>query len=162
MRHKSHRASSSERGISLMEMLVTVTLLAVVAKTATHNVSELLDSFDRSTARNAIEFDLRRARAQAAAQGTRTIFEIDADGGGYTVGYDYIPYSAPPAIAEDAFTRNLPTGITIATDQTIIIDSRGYIVDEGGELTQTSIVLSEDEVSYAESTLYPTGYFDYD
>lgn len=150
----------AECGYTLMEMLISILILAVMSSMAVVNHSEMRRSFERSNARQEFEFALRRAQVEATREGTRVVFTQAS--GAYQLGFDYIPYNDPPAHDSLVETIALPESITIAFSSPLIMDSRGYLTDTDGLLVQRIVTLSQDGTQFAAATIYPTGVVDYD
>jgi prepilin-type N-terminal cleavage/methylation domain-containing protein len=74
------KAAHSQKGFTLIEMLVTVGVMAVVASIAVPNAVRLVSIYQLSSAANEVAFEIGRAKMQAVAQHTfvRLVFK---DGG---------------------------------------------------------------------------------
>lgn len=145
------------RGFTLIEMVVSIAILAVVSSFAVMSNSGLQRSFQRSNARQEFAFALRRAQVEATKEGTRVVFDAPAGASTYRFGFDYIPYNSPAAMDTTVATLALPSSITINFSSTLILDSRGYITDSDGLLVQRTVTLLQDGAQFASATIYPTG-----
>lgn len=151
----------SYNGFTLLELLTCVALLGILALIASANLNELLVSIYSTSARNELEADVSRARAEALAEGARAIITISADSKSYTVGLDYMPFSDPPVSEVTLFERELPNTISVIANQTIIFDSRGYLITSDGDITSTDVTLNAAGTPFADGTIYPTGALEY-
>jgi prepilin-type N-terminal cleavage/methylation domain-containing protein len=146
-----------ERGFSILELCVVMAILAILAAIAVPDYSEVSGSFNRQASVSQVEFDLRRARAEALAAGTRGVVSIGGGGAQYSFGFDYLPYAEPAAAETEEFRRRLPAKITFSSSVELIFDSRGYLVDEDGNLTSAALSLSFDGTSFCSGTVLSTG-----
>jgi len=159
MRTASHLTfNRASLGMTLLELLVAMGLFSVLAFAGAVQFGELMGSFNRNNARHELEFDVSRIRSEAGAEGTRVVLVIGADRSSYSVGFDRLPYASPPVIEVPLFRRNLPNDVTVAATQPLIFDSRGYVINEAGQLTNTVLTLSYQGTSYLTATVYPTGH----
>jgi Tfp pilus assembly protein FimT len=154
------RKHNQQSGVSLLEILFTLFIITLASAIAGVNMPSIIRSFNRSAAVQSLTSDIVRARNEATKEGTRIVFSVAGDAKSYTVGYDYIPYSSPAAIDSGAtsFKQVLPNQVTLSASQTIIFNSRGYLVDVNGQLTTTTVTLSYRGVSFKTATIYPTGH----
>lgn len=160
MRHVSLQASQS--GFSILELLVAMMILVVISSVAFANAPEVMRSFKQNNLRREFEFVLRRAKSEAAQEGTRTILAFENAGASYSVGFDYLPYNDPVAADEVFLSRAFGDDFTISSDQTIIFDSRGYLVDETGQLTQTFLTLYQQGQYLVTGQIFSTGFLNYE
>ena len=157
-----------ERGFTVMELMISVVILAILARSAVSMTTSTLDSADKSTSEVQVVQHLRRAQATAVTEGCRGIFSISNDARSYSFGCDYLPYStATPPVADTAFFQYyLPQGITISTSGLIILNSRGQSEDESYVLTTRTVSLTSTQglntAVFATGTLRATGFFSYD
>lgn len=159
MRSDSHLTSErASSGMTLLELLVAMGLFSVLAFAGALQFGELMGSFNRNNARHDLEFDVSRIRSEAGAEGTRVVLVIGADRSFYSVGFDRLPYASPPVIEVPLFRRNLPNDVTVTATQPLIFDSRGYVINEGGQLTNTVLTLAYQGANYLTATVYPTGH----
>lgn len=162
----SHYGSS--HGYTMMELLVTLSIVAILGLAALPAFTPLSDSFNRLTARSVILQDIKRAQAQALTEGCRGIMTIDGNGESYSYGCDYLPYdvSDPPAPDLVTFVRNLPARTEISSSSDLIFNSRGLAVDQDDVISNTTITLydtsSGSPVQFSQGTLLGTGLFAFD
>lgn len=156
------RGLQSECGFSVLEMIVSLVVVSLLIAVAAPQRAALQASFYRNNGVNQIEYDLRRARSEASARGAQGIVSIAADGRSYTVGIDVLPFSSPPVADQQLFARSLESGIEISAGSTLIFDSRGYLVDQYGELTSQAVEVSYEEETFCSGTLFPTGNLELD
>lgn len=156
-----------EQGVTLLELIVTLSILSVLAYTAIPAFENIQNSYHRFNSRSYLIQDLRRAQAFALSEGCRGIFTVSTDRKSYSFGCDYLSYdiSHPPRADNINFLRELPPSILIDAPQTIIFDSRGAAVDEDGVVSSTNISLLESESgvtsTFASGTLLGTGLFSF-
>lgn len=163
MRKVSHRMFGttqypSEGGMTLLELLVAMGLFSILAFAGALQFGELVGSFNRNNARHDLEFDISRIRSEAGAEGTRVVLVVGATRTSYSIGFDRLPYASPPVIEVPLFRRNLPNDVTITGTQPLIFDSRGYVINEAGQLTNTVLTMSYQGRPYLTATVYPTGH----
>lgn len=151
---------STERGYSLLELLIVCVLFAILTHSALSGFPELMRSVNRNTARQQLEFDFKRARAEALSHGARGVLTVNASGTGYSLGIDYAPFDGTNDV--DVFTRELPTGVLLTLSTPLIFSSSGYTIDTAGALTSVTVTLGDDEGTILSGTLYPVGSLDYE
>ena len=161
------KKSPEENGFTVLELMVVVSILAVVSLIAVPKVQELLEGFDKRDAQMALLQDLRLAQATTVEQGCQGILKIASDLRGYTYGCDYVPFStvSPPAWDATKFTRRLDSNVRISADNVIIFNSRGQVIDETGALTSRTITMSVagngTPTTFNTGTLRATGFFSF-
>jgi prepilin-type N-terminal cleavage/methylation domain-containing protein len=151
----------TELGFTLAEVLIVISLMSILALIGVSSMPDLQESQRRGLARHILENEIASTKALGAAEGGRAILVFDASGNSYTVGLDYPPYSATAASDVVRFARNLPPGVTGISNQAIIFDSRGFLIDVSGDLTNTTVSLWDQSGNFAAGTIYPTGYVAY-
>ncbi|HQH25915.1 MAG TPA: type II secretion system protein [Oligoflexia bacterium] len=139
----------SERGFTLIEMLLLFVVLAIMGMLAVLEFRPAEASFQRMNARSFLIQDLKRAQAEAITWGCRGIFMIAADSNGYSFGCDFLAYdeSETPAADRVFFSREMPMGIIISASQPVIFNSRGQAVDLSGVMTNTILLCKRSRVS---------------
>lgn len=138
----------SQRGFSLIELLIVLSIISIVSGYFVLNFFNLNAAVEKSDVLQQFEYDLRRARAEAAGEGARGILKLAANGHSYTVGIDRPPYSSAPIQADTVlYTRKIPTHFTLTLGQTIVFDSRGFLIDTNGNMTTVAYSLSGSEVT---------------
>lgn len=158
----------SERGFSMLELVVTMTIASILASTAISQFTELNSVFDRWNARTLLLQDIRFAQAKSVTQGCRGVITIAGGGNTYSFGCDYLDYDTTDPIAADTIfiNRTLPTSINLATDGTIIFNPKGQIIDSSGALQTRTISLTDtgggESVEFATASIYATGVFVFD
>lgn len=162
---KNKDLPAKERGFSFPDLLVSISIMAILATQAIPQFSGFASSFDRFNARSYLIQDLKRAQAEAITQGCREIFTIATDGKSYSYGCDYLPYdtNSIPQADSISFTRHLPGNMTISADALIIFNSQGHAVDASGSMSNVNITLYDDSgpsiTAVATGTLLGTGVF---
>lgn len=151
------------RGFTILELLVVMTLFAILAFIGLPSLSELSDSMNRANARSYLHQDLKRAQAETITQGCRGIVKIAPDGASYYFGCDYLDYdtAASPTPDKLIFTRYLPNRITVSSSGPVILNSRGQTVDINDIMTSLTLTLYESSQQFAQGTLTGTGVYSY-
>lgn len=151
------------KGLTLLEVLVTLALTSVVGVTTILSLPAIKAPFDRLNARAQLVQDLKRAQAEAVTVGCRGIFRVAANGQSYSFGCDLLPYDTTNPPKEDviSFSRPLPHLLTMSVSGPIIFNSRGNVVDAWGDMTNIDINLNQSvsgmPTSYVSATLLGTG-----
>lgn len=158
------KRKNSERGITLLDLLATLILSAVISSFGIPQLANLTKTFDRFNARSNLLQDLKRAQAETIMEGCRGIVSIAADGKSYSFGCDYLSYDTDPVPSPDdvRISRILPANVTITASGNIIFDSRGQSVDENYVLQNVTISLNGSEGAFASGTILGTGVFTYE
>lgn len=147
-------------GFSVVEMLVTMTVFGIMVATAIPRYGLMAKSFARDSAVKQVDFGVRRAKAEAVANGVRSIVDFSADGSTYTVGIDKLPFSSPPVADQIIINEQLPSGTTANTSTTrLVFDSRGFLVDDSGNPITGSVTFRQAGSTFATGTIYSTGVF---
>lgn len=152
---------ASEAGHTLLELLIVFVLFGVLSESAVHGVVSLQKSIQRNTARQQVEFALRRARSEALANGSRAIVTVATDGNSFSIGLDAYPYSSTFAPDSTIFNARLPDGIALTTNHTIVFSSSGSLIDSNGSLTTITASLTDSDATFLSGTIYPIGTIDY-
>jgi len=154
---RSSTRTANQAGFSILEIMLTFTLISITAAWATPRYSDLSQTFSRMNVRSNLIQDLKRAQAESLTKGCRGIFEIDPNGESYSFGCDFLTYdtSNPPAADSISFTRTFPEGVTIVADSEVIFNSRGQSVDMFGVISNVGISLYR--VSGSGSQAFVTG-----
>ena len=150
--------NSRAAGMTLLEVLVVLALLGITTASMAGGLVEWRASLNRKEARSFLEFDIKRMRSEATGRGSRVLLTINEAGTAYEVGVDYAPFSDPPAQDLLLFTRVLPRDITIASAQTLMFDSRGFLVDSGGTPATAGVSVNEHDEPFFVAQVFPTGY----
>lgn len=153
--------SRRERAFTLLEVIVTLAIMALLSLATVLEVPALLDAFNERNARELFDQDLRRARAEATREGCRVLFQFESGGNIYKVGRDRPPYSSPAAVEEQIMVRNLPKNITVTAGQTVMFDARGYLIDAAGNPSQTSVTFQVNKKNFLTGAIYASGLLHY-
>ncbi len=149
-----------ERGFSLADLLVTITICGLIAATAIPQYRDVTAVLARDAAVKQLDFDVRRAKADAVAQGVRTVLTIASDDSSYTVGVDRVPFSSPPVADEVITNGKLPYSTKVSTtNNRLVFDSRGFLVDDNGNPITGLLTFTQNGATFATGTVYSTGVF---
>jgi Tfp pilus assembly protein FimT len=151
------RRTVEESGFSIVELIVAVAVSLVLGAIAIPAYFELQLSMERGNKLREFESDLRRAKSEAIARGSRAIFETAPDGRSYTVGVDDRPFNAAVAADEVLLSRTLGNVVAVSPSLKVIFDSRGFLIDEVGSPTTATIQMDAHGTAYASASLTPTG-----
>ncbi len=149
-----------ERGTSVVELLVAVTIFSVLTAIAVPSVITVRESFDRHFGKSQVEFALRRARSDSVDRGTRGILRFSKDGASYSFGFDYLPFSSAPIEDYVSFIRDLPPKVTVLGDP-LVFSSQGFLVDVSGNPTDAKFILSYAGEEYCTGKIHSTGNIEY-
>lgn len=150
----------SEKGFSVMELLVGMSIISIIGYTSIAFFSDLGPSFDRWNANIYALQDLRYAQTLAITEGCRAIVTINPDGHGYSVGCDYLAYDYTSPYSPDRvfLSRAMPSTVTFTTDATIIYNAKGQCVSSTGDLaTRTISLTSSNSGNFLTASILPTG-----
>lgn len=147
----------NDSGVSLIEFMVAIAVTTILSVIGVKQYVTTYKSFDRQSALRILDTDLRRARAEAMARGSRTFLDFSEDGTTYTVNFDLQPYTDPPAVSETILTRQLPENVSVTISPEIIFDSRGFLIDPDGVPQNVSVTINYDGNTYFNGTIYPIG-----
>lgn len=149
---------NSQTGISIVELIAGFAIFGLIIVSAIPHLGDLNQTFSKSNAIKEIEFSIQRAKSEALANGSRAIFAVSGDGRSYSVGFDVLPYSSSPAIADTIlFQEILPSTITLDLANPLIFDSRGFLIDESETPTTRSITFYSSDSDYCSATILSTG-----
>lgn len=161
------KLASEEKGFTLIDVLISIAVLAILGTLALPQYINFSSSFDGFNARSYLIQDLKQAQAEAITRGCREIFSIAEDAKSYSFGCDYLAYdtNVPPQADSISFVRNLPGDVTISASSLIIFNSRGQSVDTDDVISTVSITLwdqrGESPSVITTGTLLGTGVFSY-
>jgi len=157
MRRKLSKISCSSKGFTLMEALVAIIISSATAYASVPYVIENYHSVQKSIARQQLFSDIKLARSSALKKGTRTVITLNSTNTGYSIGYDYLPYSSTPIIEEKILDRKLPSYITLIFAQTILFSSSGFLISSDEALLTSSGYLMQNGSRYYTVTIYASG-----
>lgn len=146
-----------EKGFSLIEVMVTLALATILLLFAIPDYTEMSEAVNRRAAREIIDADVARARGTAIAEGARAVITVSALNSGYTVGVDYLPYNNPPAADDLVFATQLPDNVELSVSDTLVFDSRGYLVDSAGVPTSQVVTLTQGASVFQTGIVYSAG-----
>lgn len=157
-----YKNKQTEKGFTLFELLVAMSIFAIMLATALPNLSEVFNSFERNSFLSQVVADLSEARALSLSKGARGVFSISEDGSSYSFGIDTLELNDPPSADTILFNRNFSSKNSLSASSTILFSSRGYLVDEYGELVNININLARNNEQFCSGTIYTVGSFLYD
>jgi Tfp pilus assembly protein FimT len=145
-----------ERGVSLLEILVVLGLMAALLVVLIPAFFRLLQGYRLQSTANVVATNLRFARSAALKQ--KVLYRITVNDSGDTPANSYkIEYQPPSWPAVKNMDIDIPDQVVIdpTSLDTVIFDSRGAATINGG--TTSSIVLSSDDVGTYTIIVSPTG-----
>jgi type II secretory pathway pseudopilin PulG len=154
---KFGKNTQESSGMTMVEMIASLGIISIVGAIGIVNLPELTGSLDRNNLRHTLELDITRSQADASSMGSRVVFVFSNGGRTYRAGFDNLPYSDPPAIDTNIFTRTLKDSLAITPSQQIIFDSRGFLVNSLGQLTTTTVTVLRNGINTDTLTIYSTG-----
>jgi len=159
---------STEAGFTSFELLVVLSIFAILVYVSAPKFRELAGSSERFAARGHLLEDIKNAQAIALTQGCRGIFTVAEDSRSYNFGCDYLAYDTndPPAADVISFTRPLGGDVRLTADNIIIFNSRGQTVDIDDNQINVQLQLSSvkkgKRENFATGLLLGTGVFTYE
>ena len=152
---------SDSRGFSMIEILVTISIVSLLCSLAVPNMIKMSREASRGNAQDQVAFDINRARNEAMSTGARVLFILTNNGSQYSLGSDYLPYSDTQIPDSTISSAKLPSGVTIISSRVISFDSRGFLVDNFGNPVTATIDFNCDGVKFGHASISPTGYYQY-
>lgn len=146
-----------QRGNTLIELLVVISIFGIVALFAVPSYSDLKRSQVEQESRNQVRALLRRARAEAIANGTRSIVKTTVNGSQASVGIDYLPYSNSAIEDNVLFFENLPEHVTLRFARIPIFNAQGYLVNAQDAFQTISFRIARKSKTFCSGTIYPAG-----
>lgn len=137
--------------------MVALSVGSILLAIGIPSVIELRASSMRYDARLQLESAVRRARSEAVAQGARSILRFSADGRGYSLGMDYLPYSETATEDIVASFETVPSRTAITLSSTAIFSSSGMLIDLAGDAASLTFELTYDGEAYCSGTIFSTG-----
>jgi Tfp pilus assembly protein FimT len=149
-----------ESGFSVMELLVVVTISTAIAASVIPGFTTMRGDLQKNNLKNSFAFDLRRARSEAIAAGTRVILSTSESGAQYELGIDEVPFNADGIPDQIFASKNIQAGFTVSASKKFIFDSRGFLVDLSGEIISDTIMLMHHGQSFYNGTILPIGEYE--
>jgi len=143
-------------GVTVVEIVTVLSIIAILSAISLPAVFWMYSEYERASARESLQTAILRASSRASALATRVVFAFDNTGHGYSVGPDYTPLASPASPETIERTGELPRSVTINPTQPLLFDSRGYLVDATGQLTEAHLVLSQNGTAFTSMTVGPT------
>lgn len=140
----------------MFELLLTLMIAGVATLSAVLSFPAITTSIHRGEAREAVSSVILRARSEAASAGARGVLTIDNSTGAVTFGLDNRPWSTAPEADTVVFRSLLPRGVTLS-QETLLFDPRGDLIDEESLPTSVTITLAQLSIPFGEVVVYPTG-----
>lgn len=150
------RSRSSEAAFSSIELLVVLTMIAILTYSGTQQYISTLGAFTRMTSINQFQSDIRRARIESITQGGRGIVELTSNGG-YRMGIDYWPFDSGATIETQLFATTFSSEIEFEASGDMIFNSRGFLVDEGGLPTTVTFNFKFRGGEFCDGFVYSSG-----
>ena len=127
------RGIQNQYGVSLLEIVVSLSVAFILSAVAIPNLPTLGDTYGRSATIQQFEFDLQRARSEAIAAGARCILSPLAGANGYSVGLDYVPYDPNLVPDEELYRRVFEKNVVLSMSDDLVFNSQGFLIDETTE-----------------------------
>ena len=165
MKYKKGARKVFKCGFTVMELLVAISVLAVLTALSIVSYKSLNDSYKHLDVKSTFQHDLQRAQFLAIKEGCRGILSFSSDS--YSFGCDYLAHDSniPPSPDTNLFVRNLPSYISGSSDNIIIFDYQGRVVDVYGIYDSRTVEFfdssSGSPVKFTEGSLLMTGVFSY-
>lgn len=147
----------AQRGSTIFELLITLAVSGIMASVALLGFGSVRSSFDKSESKYQLQADLKLLRNAALELGARTFLVVNQTGTSYSVAIDYAPYAAAPIAERILFSRPLPSGVTLSLSKRVMVNSKGFTIEDDGTITTSIITLALRTQSFFSATLYPTG-----
>lgn len=131
---------NSNRGFSLIELMVTVVVLAIVASFAIPSFRELIANTQIRTTAESIRNGLQIARSEAVKRNATVTFTL-ANNTSWTVGCATVTANCPAIIQEKTATEGSSTTVALALTglNTISFTSLGTVTPAAGQLSQVDV-----------------------
>lgn len=129
---------TTARGITLVEAMVTIAILAILASIATPSFIETIARQRLEGGLNMLAIDLQLARSEAIRRRTDARLVIAADGASYTVDYD----NDPSAVVnwQNVKTVSMPDNVSLTPNVVVQFDSlRGFAAAQSITATNSKI-----------------------
>lgn len=149
------RAYKRERGMTVIELLVALAIFGVLAGIALPQFRP--GAFNLQTAQNQLLADMRRTRDDALTRGDH--YRLDIISVSQYAEYHLTVAGGVWTVSGGAlFTRNLPTGITLAAaavGRSFEFNTRGLMLNPGAA---TTLTITDSPNSHTRSvTVWPSG-----
>jgi hypothetical protein len=144
-------------GSTIFELLITLAVTGIMASVAMLGFSTVRSSFDKSESKYQLQADLKLLRNAALELGAHAFLVINQTGSSYSVAIDYAPYAVPPNAERILFSRPLPSGITLSVSRRVMVNSKGFTIEDDGTITTSIVTLALRSQPFLSATLYPTG-----
>lgn len=120
-------AASTQRGVTLIELLIAVAILGVLMAIGAPSFSSWLQNSQIKNAAGSIQDGLQQARAEAVRRNTRVQFELSG-GSGWTVGCTSSGATCPSVIEDRSSNEGSPNAVVTADEDTIVFNGLGRVV----------------------------------
>lgn len=149
-------------GFSLIEFLTTIAIMGIMFIIAVPSFREMQASMDRGRAIRQFEADIRKIQGIALSRGLRAIIVLDGSGSFYSIGLDYAPYSDTGVPDEIISRAAFPANVSLSVGDSIIFDSRGYLIDTDGNFSSTAIEMRQNGESFLSGNIPSNGFISFD
>lgn len=151
-----------EQGVTLFEVLLAQLILLLMVSLAVPAYAVLQRSYEKELVKQQFASDIRYARERAYTNGAKSFIVIQPDSNFYTVGLDYLPYNVIPYEDTSDLIRTLATELSLYSDDTIIFNAEGVLVDANGSPASVEVQFLEKSIVFANARIFPTGVVDFD
>jgi type IV fimbrial biogenesis protein FimT len=142
------------RGLTLVELMITVAILSVALSLAAPSVSQQVANHRLQRASDGIVSGLSYARAEAARRNTNVAFTLNADGAGWTVA-QLSPQSTlqQRANGEAAGISAVPG----STSRVVVFTPTGFVDTSGAYLSQVNLSSSVARTDARQVDIFGSG-----
>lgn len=147
-----------QRGFSLVEMIITVAILAIIAAIAVPSFTQMIQNTRIRTAAESIQNGLQVARAEAVKRNAKVKFRLnDADSGWVVCEVVNVADNCPgEELIQSRSTAEGSaadvTATTVPADNTSVVFTGMGLIEQGSNpFTQVDVDMSEDVMSAADS-----------
>ncbi len=148
------RGLRGSRGLTLVELMITVAILSVALSLAAPSVSQQVANHRLQRASDGIVTGLSYARAEAARRNTSVSFTLNSDGAGWTVA------QVSPASTLQQRANGEAAGISATsstTSRVVVFTPTGFVDSSGTYLSQVSLSSSVSRTDARQVDIFGSG-----